>query len=158
MLRIYLGDHLAVMKGGRSLVSRMRPSATGPLAGLLDGAGRELDEGMALATAFLRQIGASPPRLKMGAAAAAERAGRLKLNGRLFRPSPLSPLVELEGLVTCMGATAAMWRALVAADVAAPDLVEPRAAACERLVADLEALRLDAARNALESGVATLAQ
>jgi hypothetical protein len=157
-LRIYLGDHLAVIRGGRALVSRMQGGGRAELAGLLAEAGRELDRGDALVTAFLRQIGASRPWLKVGAATVAERVGRLKLNGRLLQPSPLSPLVELEGLGACLGATAAMWRALAAADVAAQDLVEARAEACERLVADVEQQRLAAARRALEGEVETLSQ
>jgi len=157
-LRIYLGDHLAVMRGGRALVSRMQGGGGGDIAGLLAEAARELDRGDALVTAFLRQIGASRPWVKVGAATVAERVGRLKLNGRLLRPSPLSPLVELEGLGTCLAATAAMWRALGAADVAAPDLVEARAESCERLVLEVERQRLAAARRALEGEVETLSQ
>ncbi|HWH14969.1 MAG TPA: hypothetical protein VNT51_09490 [Miltoncostaeaceae bacterium] len=157
-LRIYLGDHLAVIRGGRSLVSRMQGGDRGEVAGLLEEAARELDRGDALVSAFLRQIGASRPWLKVGAATLAERAGRLKLNGRLLRPSPLSPLVELEGLAACLAATAAMYRALAAADVASPELVEARGEACTRLAEEAGRHGLGAARRALESGVETLSQ
>jgi broad specificity phosphatase PhoE len=43
---------------------------------------------------------------------AAERAGRLKLNGRIRSYSPLSRLLELEALVGGVTVKRALWRAL----------------------------------------------
>jgi len=43
---------------------------------------------------------------------AAEKAGRLKLNGRLLSRSPLSSLVELEGLAVGIQGKIAGWRTL----------------------------------------------
>jgi len=49
---------------------------------------------------------------------AGELAGRLKPNGRIVRRSPLSDLVEVEGLLDAVRAKAAGWQALLAADPA----------------------------------------
>jgi hypothetical protein len=43
----------------------------------------------------------------------AEKAARLKLNGRLLSRSPLSDLVELEGLRLAVEGKAAGWRTLL---------------------------------------------
>lgn len=87
-------------------------------------------------------------RVKHGLALAAERAGRLKLNGRLRGYSPLSRLLELEGLV--LGATGkrALWRALREVDdesLRSIDLVSLERRADAQL-AELEQHRLEAAR------------
>ena len=42
-----------------------------------------------------------------------ELAGRLKLNGQLTGYSPLSRLVELEGLITGISGKISLWRALL---------------------------------------------
>lgn len=42
----------------------------------------------------------------------AERLGRLKLNGRLRGYSPLSRVLELEGLAAAVGAKLQLWNAL----------------------------------------------
>ena len=41
-----------------------------------------------------------------------EKAGRLKLNGQLRGPSPLSPLVELEGLEAGVSGKRSLWQVL----------------------------------------------
>lgn len=51
-------------------------------------------------------------RWKSYAAWAVEKAGRLKLNGRVLRRSPLSSLVELEALRLGVEGKAAAWRTL----------------------------------------------
>ena len=48
--------------------------------------------------AVLRALEVEPSRLKIGLARAAERASRLKLNGRVLGYSPLSRVIELETL------------------------------------------------------------
>jgi hypothetical protein len=83
---------------------------------------------------------------------ALEKAGRLKLNGQITGYSPLSRVVELEGLVTGITGKVALWGALLQV---APE--EPRldAARLERLRArgesqraTVEKLRERAAREA----------
>jgi hypothetical protein len=60
----------------------------------------------------MRSHGVRPGRAKVAAAWLAEKAGRLKLNGELMRYSPLSRLVELDGLAAGIEAKRAMWLAL----------------------------------------------
>jgi hypothetical protein len=74
---------------------------------------------------------------------AAERLGRLKLNGRLVRPSPLSVVTELEGCRLLLESTRALWSGLEHAAIGPGDAAE-RTARVERLLATTEQLRLDA--------------
>ena len=60
-------------------------------------------------------VGVSPSRSKVAVAWAAEKAGRLKPNGKLWRYSPLSRLLELEGLAAGIEAKRALWLALASA-------------------------------------------
>ncbi len=90
-------------------------------------------------------------RSKVAAAWAAEKLGRLKLNGRLSGYSPLSRLLELEMLQIGIAAKLALWQALErtqSVKLAQFDL----AGLIERAQsqrATVEGLRLDAARAAL---------
>ena len=59
-------------------------------------------------------LGIARSRPKMAAAWAAEKVGRLKLNGELTRYSPLSRLLELEGLAVGIEGKRALWLALEA--------------------------------------------
>lgn len=150
LLRIYLGDHLAMMRAGASLASRMRAGPLGHEVGaLLDEVGAELEDARGTVVAYLAQLGASPPRLKLAGAVVAERLGRLKLNGRVAERSPLSDLLELEGLRAVMGGAAGLWRALERAGVAAADQVSAHAERAERLGERLEAARLATAARVL---------
>jgi hypothetical protein len=45
-------------------------------------------------------------------AAAAERVGRLKLNGRILSPAPLSRVLEIELLMAGIDAKRSLWRSL----------------------------------------------
>jgi hypothetical protein len=60
----------------------------------------------------MRRLGVDPDRIKVGAAWAAEKAGRLKLNGRVRGYSPLSRVVELEGLALLLLGQRRMWETL----------------------------------------------
>lgn len=62
----------------------------------------------------MRQLDVPPSVVKVGLVRVAERLGRLKLNGRLFKRSPLSRIVELEVLVVGIRGKEAMWTALLA--------------------------------------------
>jgi hypothetical protein len=87
-----------------------------------------------------------PSLAKAGLAWAAEKVGRLKPNGHLTSYSPLSRLVELEGLKAGIEAKRSLWLALGEAGVA--DVAALVARADEQL-ARLEPHRLAAARGAL---------
>jgi hypothetical protein len=84
----------------------------------------------------------------------AERAGRLKLNGSLTSYSPLSRLVEIEGLLLGVNGKLSLWRALRELDD--PRLPDTRLDELERRAErqrdELEDHRLMAAREAFEDG------
>ncbi|WP_217913903.1 hypothetical protein [Miltoncostaea marina] len=150
VLRIYLGDHLAMMRAGAALVGRMRGGGHhGAAAALLERAAAELDAGQEAATVLLRQLGAGPPLAKLAAATLGERLGRMKLNGRIASRSPLSDVLELEGLGLVLLGSAALWRALERAEVASDGLVRDHAERCEALAAEVEEARLARATDVL---------
>lgn len=149
-LRIYLSERIAVAHAGRRLAGRMRGAASDPgTARLLDEAGAALAADAEVLASFLRQLGASRPRLRMLAASAGERLGRLKLNGRVTGRSPLADLEELEGLVALVRAVAGAWSAIEVAGVASEAVVDGRAEAMEALADRLAGLRPVRAERAL---------
>lgn len=139
------------MRAGHDLSLRMRRSGAYPdaVAGRLEQATAELDRGCDTVASFMRQGGAGRPWVRVLAGAAAERAGRLKMNGRIRGRSPLTDLEELDALVATLHYAAAAWRALERSPAIAPDVARPRAEACEALVAAIEPDRLDSAGRAL---------
>jgi hypothetical protein len=62
--------------------------------------------------AVMRALRVPPSRLENGAAWLAEKLGRLKLNGRVATYSPLSRVVELEGLLALNVVRRRLWSAL----------------------------------------------
>ena len=103
----------------------------------------------------MEELGFGADKLKNIGAWGLEKAGRLKLNGQLTGYSPLSRVVELEGLLTGITGKWGLWVALLQI---APE--EPRldAALLERLRdraeaqrATVEELREKAAREAFSS-------
>src|SRR6185503_464627 len=65
--------------------------------------------------AVVRALGVDISPAKPSLAWIAEKVGRLKLNGRLRGYSPLSRLVELEGLEAGVAAKRSLWQALARA-------------------------------------------
>ncbi|MFC4909341.1 hypothetical protein [Actinomadura gamaensis] len=115
LLGIYLNDHLAGAAGGVALARRVAQAHgdsadADRLARLADDIAA--DRGAALS--IVRSLGLPVRRYKSVAAWAAERVGRLKFNGRLRSRSPLSDLVEFEGLRVAVEGKAAGWRTLLA--------------------------------------------
>src|SRR5688572_25473775 len=81
----------------------------------LEGLRPELHEDRKAGEALLRKLGAEPPRARYVLARVGEKAGRLKLNGALTGYTPLSRLVELEGLGAGVAASQALWEGVAAA-------------------------------------------
>jgi hypothetical protein len=112
-LGIYLNDHLAALVAGRELARRTSSGASDietqtlarEFASRIVESERELER-------LLGEIGARRSRVKRLLASAAEKSGRLKLNGHLVTRSPLSDLVELEGLIVLLEYEIALWRSL----------------------------------------------
>jgi len=98
-LDIYLNDHLAGAMVGVELSRRVaksnRATPSGEFLGRLH---REIVEDRRTLQAVARALGAESSPMKPAFAWIAEKAGRLKPNGQIRGYSPLSRLVELEGL------------------------------------------------------------
>jgi len=113
LLGIYLNDHLSGSRAGIELARRAeRENRGNALGDYLATLIRELEQDRTVVQDVLRELKVPQNTLKQSAAWLLEKAGRLKLNGRLVRYSPLSRLWELEGL--CLGTQGrrSMWRAL----------------------------------------------
>ncbi len=102
LLGIYLKDHLAGSRAGLELARRAEQENRGnPVGDYLSTFRKELEEDRAVLERVMRELGVSHPSFKERAGWLLERVGRLKLNGRLVSYSPLSRVMELEGL--CIG-------------------------------------------------------
>jgi hypothetical protein len=113
LLGIYLNDHLATMTVGVELARRAARGRQGSLAaGTLDGLATELTEDRAQLLGMMKRLEVPVRQYKVIAARVAERIGRLKPNGHVLHRSPLSNLVEAEGLQVAIEANAACWRTL----------------------------------------------
>ena len=113
LLAIYLNDHLAGATGGVELARRMAAwhAVPGQQAALERLAADIAHDRQALLD-LMAVLGMPVRRYKVGVAWAAEKAGRLKPNGRLLSRSPLSNLEELELLRLGVEGKAAGWRTL----------------------------------------------
>jgi hypothetical protein len=112
-LAIYLQDHLAGATVGLELVRRARGANAGTeLGDWLGSLAAEIEEDRDSLRGIMRRLGVGDDRVKIAAAWAGEKAGRLKLNGRLLGYSPLSRVVELEGLIVGVNGKLAGWRVL----------------------------------------------
>lgn len=121
LLATYVRDHLAAAAGGAALARRaagtmgqLDPEAAMTLARLA----REIGEERRALRRCAGALGIRRPRLRELGALVAERLGRMKLNGQLLGTSSLSPILELDLLITAVSGKARAWRTLA---VLAPD-------------------------------------
>jgi hypothetical protein len=113
LLPIYLNDHLAGATIGVELARRtLRENEGTELGSFLHSLHAEIAEDRETLVRLMRRLGIRPSKPKLGAAWAAEKVGRLKLNGRVTGYSPLSRLLELEGLAAGIEGKQALWLAL----------------------------------------------
>jgi hypothetical protein len=117
LLRIYLQDHLAAATGGLELARRARGSNEGspygePLAKLAD----DIEADRRSLESTMQDLGFGADRAKNLAFWMGEKAGRLLPNGRITSYSPLSRMIELEGLIAGVNAKRSLW--LTLADLA----------------------------------------
>jgi hypothetical protein len=110
---IYLNDHLAGATAGLELARRAAANNRATEYGSdLDQLAAEIRLDRDTLEDVMARLGAGRDRVKLLAAWGAEKAGRLKLNGRLLGYSPLSRLEELELLLLGVDGKLALWRAL----------------------------------------------
>jgi hypothetical protein len=110
---IYLNDHLAGATVGLALARRALSNNRGTaFEGFLGTLAQEIDEDRETLREIMRRLDVSEDLVKRVVALGAEVVGRLKLNGSLFGYSPLSRLVELEGLMLGVTGKLGLWRAL----------------------------------------------
>lgn len=113
LLGIYLNDHLAGAAVGVSLIERTaaahRATPAGPPLAKL---AKEIAEDRQALRDIMSRLGIDIRHYKLAGAWVAERAGRLKLNGHLLGRSPLSSVVELEGITLGVQGKEAGWRSL----------------------------------------------
>jgi hypothetical protein len=114
LLGVYLNDHLAGSTTGMNLARRMAASAKPGTerATVLNSLVTEITEDRSALLKIMASLGIPVRGYKVFAAWAGERAGRLKLNGRLLTRSPLSDLEEAEILRLGVEGKAAGWRTL----------------------------------------------
>jgi hypothetical protein len=154
LLAIYLNDHLAGATAGaavaqRAVGSNRNNDAYYPSLAVLAEEIRE-DRASLLGIMSALKVGADP--VKQALAWAAEKAGRLKLNGHLLSYSPLSRLDELELLALGVTGKLALWRSLelLAPEEARlhPEQLTELIARAERQLKEIETCRRHAASDA----------
>ena len=152
-LATYLNDHVLGATLGTELVRRAaRENQGSELGEFLTGLAQEIDDDRNTLLALMAELGVKPDRLKVAAGWTGEKLGRLKPNAQLRGYSPLSPLVELEGLLIGIQGKLAMWRVLaeVAQDLGLDRArFEALSARAEGQQAAVERHRLDVGRRAL---------
>lgn len=113
LLGIYLNDHLAGALAGVELVQRSRNNnRRSEFGGELDRLLRQVREDRQTLGSVMASLHVSASPAKGAAAWFLEKLLRLKLNGRLLNYSPLSRVVELEGLSAGVEAKRLLWKAL----------------------------------------------
>jgi transaldolase len=113
LLAIYLNDHFSGATGGLELFRRAAQAQQGaggetPLAELT----RQVEQDRESLAQIMTDLGVSIDGSKVALGWLAEKAGRLKPNGRLFSRSPLSDVLELESMLLGVQGKAACWRTL----------------------------------------------
>jgi len=105
LLGIYLNDHLAGATGGVELARRVAAARRQEQAGdVLLRFAADVAADRAALLEIMTTLGVPVRLYKVCAGWIGEKAGRLKLNGRLLSRSPLSSLEELE--MMCLGVAA----------------------------------------------------
>ena len=113
LLNIYLNDHLAGATAGLELARRSLSNNRGTaLEQFLTELVAEIDADRVQLENIMTSLSAPQDRFKLAGAWLAEKVGRLKLNGQMTGYSPLSRLVELEGLKLGITGKKSLWESL----------------------------------------------
>lgn len=153
LLGIYLNDHLAGATVGAELARRtLGRNKVGKLGTALRRIAEMIEEDRQSLVGVMQRLSVSPNVAKTSFAWLAERAGRLKLNGRLVTYSPLSRVEELEALRLGVEGKLCLWKTLKDARGTDPRLegvdLDELARRAEAQRDELEAMRVAAARKA----------
>ncbi len=113
-LEVYLNDHLAGATGGVELARRLRASNRDDavFGETLSRVCAEIEADRAVLERVIEGLGYTRSKVKPAAAWVAEKLGRLKINGQLRGYSPLSRLIELEGLLIGITGKIGLWQTL----------------------------------------------
>ena len=158
-LEIYLNDHLAGATGGLELARRTaRENPEGELGVFLRRLADEIAEDREDLMLIMERLEVGKDRVKVVGGWTAEKVGRLKPNGRLVGYSPLSRVLELEGLIAGVNGKLALWHSLIELVPGEPRLdrekLESLAERAERQVEELRRHHRPAAAEALAGEVA----
>jgi hypothetical protein len=160
-LTIYLNDHLAGATTGAELAVRIASAnENAAFHGSLERLAHEIDEDRESLITIMTGLEVPIDRAKVALGWTAEKVSRLKPNGQLRGYSPLSRLLELEGLLAGIQAKQALWRALIHAGLVDRDSLNGLIARARRQVATVQRLQgaaapLAIATNATREEVAT---
>jgi hypothetical protein len=154
LLAIYLNDHLAGATMGVELTRRsLRANRGTDLGRFLEDLLGEIEEDKRTLEAIMDAVGVAKSPVKPRLAVAAERLGRLKLNGQVTGYSPLSRVLELEGLTIGVAGKLSLWRNLRDGAGLADRLIgidlDALIARAERQLSSIAERRIAAARLAL---------
>lgn len=153
LLSIYLNDHLALATvlievAKRSLDNNDQEPYGKVFAGVQTAA---LEQRAALVR-LMDELGASRSSMKERAAWVAEKAGRLKLNGRIKSYSPLSRVLESEGLRALLELQKSFWDTLEGVAAGDPrvdrQICSRLSRSCSDGIRDLESIQESAATEA----------
>jgi hypothetical protein len=142
LLAVYLRDHHALLVLLRELSQRINTADRSEELRAFSGEVRQAaDDDCACIEQYLDRLDSAPSRIRNAGVWTAEKLGRLKLNGRLLRPSPLSAVTELEGCRLLLESNRAVWAGLAHLDLGPADAAG-REDRSERLLASAESLRV----------------
>jgi len=152
LLAIYLNDHLAASAGGVALARRVAGSRSGATADAAKSLSQQMAQDRDTLASIAQRLGVRRTFYKEPLALVAERLGRLKPNGAVIRRSPLSDVVEYEGLALAVDAKRAVWRTLRELEATRSELdaaeLDALAARADDQAEQVERLRIEAARRA----------
>ncbi|MEA2156811.1 MAG: hypothetical protein QOE11_2951 [Solirubrobacteraceae bacterium] len=114
LLETYLQDHRAGAEAGSDLARRMHESNDGTqYEEFLDYLADEIEEDVIVLEQLMDRLEVDRPAVKIAAAKVGEKIGRLKPNNQLTGYSPLSRVLEFEGLRTGVQGKLSLWDSLM---------------------------------------------
>jgi hypothetical protein len=154
LLDVYLNDHLAGSVAGMALARRIvRQNSGNEYGGRTAKIVAEIEEDQRELRKIMERLGIREKKLRLGVAWLVEKFTRLKPNGRIVGYSPLSRVIELEGLVMGITGKLELWRSLDQIEDTNPALDETHIRAlidrAESQRDQVEDLRVKAADEAL---------